>query len=348
MIRVRGDASAFIKCGRNAVDTLNRTPAILAGIVVAFALGSGGAKAEDKYPSKPVRIVVSFSAGGPTDTVARVMGAKMGDLLGQQFVVENKVGAGGNIGADLVAKAPADGYTLLMATVSTHAINPGLYKNMPYDPVKDFAPVGQVGVTPCVLAVHPSVPVTDVQELIALLKANPGKYSYGSSGMGSILHLCGEQFKTAAGGLEAVHVPYRGSAPMMADLVGGQIALAFDALPTVLPQVQAGKIRAIGGGMATRARAMPDLPTLQEQGVSGFECYTWNAILAPAKTPAPIVALLGDAINKALADPGVLKRLQDAGVDPTPGGSPEKLAEFIKAELAKWAPIIKASGAQVE
>jgi tripartite-type tricarboxylate transporter receptor subunit TctC len=235
-----------------------------------------------------------------------------------------------------------------MATVSTHAINPGLYKKMPYDPVHDFAPVAQVGVTPCVLTVNPSLPVKDVKELIALLKANPGKYSYGSSGMGSILHLCGEQFKTAAGGLDVVHVPYRGSAPMMADLVGGQIAIAFDALPTVLPQVNAGKIRAIGGGMATRARAMPDLPTLQEQGVSGYECYTWNAILAPAQTPAPIVAVLSDAINKALADPGVLKRLQDAGVDPTPNSSPEKLAAFIKGELAKWAPIIKASGAQVD
>jgi tripartite-type tricarboxylate transporter receptor subunit TctC len=199
-----------------------------------------------------------------------------------------------------------------------------------------------------VLAVHPSLPVTDVKGLIALLKANPGKYSYGSSGMGSILHLCGEQFKTSAGGLQATHVPYRGSAPMMADLVGGQIAIAFDALPTVLPQVQAGKIRAIGGGMATRARAMPELPTLQEQGVRGFECYTWNAILAPAKTPAPVIALLSEAINKALADPVILKRLQDVGVDPTPGGTPEKLAEFIKSELAKWAPIINASGARVD
>jgi len=309
---------------------------------------SAGARAQDGYPSKPVRIMVSFAAGGPTDQVARVISAKLTELLGQTFVVENKTGAGGNIGAADVARAAPDGYLLLMATVSTHAINPGLYKNMPYDPLRDFTPVGQVGVTPCVLAVHPSVPVTDVKGLVALLKANPGKYSYGSSGMGSILHLCGEQFKTAAGGLQAVHVPYRGSAPMMADLVGGQIAIAFDALPTVLPQVQAGKIRAIGGGMATRARAMPDLPTLQEQGVSGFECYTWNAILAPARTPAPIVAVLSDAINKALADPGVLKRLQDAGVDPTPGGSPEKLAAFMKAELAKWAPIIKASGAQVD
>jgi len=320
----------------------------LGGLALTCALGCGNGTAQDNYPSKPVRILVSFAAGGPTDQVARVMSAKLTDMFGQTFLVENKTGAGGNIGADLVAKAPPDGYTLLMATVSTHAINPGLYKKMPYDPVKDFAPVGQVGVTPCVLAVHPSLPVNGVQELIALLKANPGKYSYGSSGMGSILHLCGEQFKTSAGGLQAVHVPYRGSAPMMADLVGGQIAFAFDALPTVLPQVQAGRIRAIGGGMAARARAMPDLPTLQEQGVSGFECYTWNAILAPAHTPAPVVAQLSAAINKALADPTVFKRLQDAGVDPTPGGTPEKLADFIKAELAKWAPIINASGARVD
>ena len=317
------------------------------GSILGLALW-GGALAQDTYPSKPVRIIVSFAAGGPTDQVARIMSAKLTDLLGQTFVVENKTGAGGNLGAADVAKSAPDGYTLLMATVSTHAINPGLYKKMPYDPVADFAPVGQVGVTPCVLTVNASLPVTDVKGLIGLLKANPGKYSYGSSGMGSILHLCGEQFKTAAGGLQAVHVPYRGSAPMMADLVGGQIAIAFDALPTVLPQVRAGKIRAIGGGMATRARAMPDLPTLQEQGVPGFECYTWNAILAPAKTPAPIVTLLSEAINKALADPNVLKRLQDAGVDPTPGSTPEKLAAFIKAELSKWAPIIKASGAQVD
>jgi tripartite-type tricarboxylate transporter receptor subunit TctC len=330
------------------MDTPHRTPALLTGIVVAFALGSAGAKAEDKYPSKPVRIVVSFSAGGPTDTVARVMGAKMGDLLGQQFVVENKAGAGGNIGADLVAKAPPDGYTLLMATVSTHAINPGLYKNMPYDPVRDFAPIGQVGVTPTLLGVHPSVPATDVKSLVALIKENPGKFTYGSSGLGSILHLCGEQFKALAGGVNAVHVPYRGSAPMMSDLVGGQISMAFDATPTALPQAQSGAIRAIGAGMATRMRAMPELPTLQEQGLKGFECYTWNAILAPADTPQPIVDRLSEAINKALDDPAVFKRLQEAGIDPTPGSTPKQATAFIKAELAKWAPIIKASGAHID
>jgi tripartite-type tricarboxylate transporter receptor subunit TctC len=330
------------------MDAQHRWPAIFAGMVAAFVLGSAGVKAEDKYPSKPVRIVVSFSAGGPTDTVARVMGAKMADLLGQQFVVENKVGAGGNIGADLVAKAQPDGYTLLMATVSTHAINPGLYKNMPYDPVRDFAPIGQVGVTPTLLGVHPSVPATDVKSLVAVIKENPGKFTYGSSGLGSILHLCGEQFKALAGGVNIVHVPYRGSAPMMSDLVGGQISMAFDATPTAMPQAQSGAIRAIGAGMATRMRAMPELPTLQEQGLKGFECYTWNAILAPADTPQPIVERLNEAINKALDDPAVFKRLQEAGIDPTPGSTPKQAAAFIKAELAKWAPIIKASGAHID
>ena len=319
----------------------------LGSLVAAFALACSGAQAEERYPSRPVRIVVSFSAGGPTDTVARVMGAKMAELLGQQVLVENKAGAGGNIGADVVAKAPPDGYTLLMATVSTHAINPGLYKKMPYDPVRDFAPIGQVGVTPTLLGVHPSVPATDVKSLVALVKASPGKYTYGSSGLGSILHLCGEQLKALAGGLNIVHVPYRGSAPMMGDLIAGQISMAFDATPTALPQAQSGAIRAIGAGMAARMRALPDLPTLQEQGLRGFECYTWNAILAPAGTPSPIVAQLNDAMNKALADPAVFKRLQEVGIDPTPGSTPQQTAEFIKAELAKWSPIIKASGAEV-
>jgi tripartite-type tricarboxylate transporter receptor subunit TctC len=325
----------------------DRFLAALAGLVMAFTL-VGAAKAEDKYPSKPVRMIVSFSAGGPTDTVARVMGAKMGELLGQQFLVENRVGAGGNIGADQVAKSPPDGYTLLMATVSTHAINPGLYKNIPYNPVRDFAPIAQVGVTPTLLGVHPSLPATDVKSLVALIKDHPGKFTYGSSGLGSILHLCGEQFKALAGGINIVHVPYRGSAPMMSDLVGGQISMAFDATPTALPQAQSGAIRAIGAGMATRMRAMPELPTLQEQGLKGFECYTWNAILAPTGTPQSIVNQLSESINTALADPTVFKRLEEAGIDPTPGSSPEKAAAFIKAELAKWAPIIKASGAHID
>jgi tripartite-type tricarboxylate transporter receptor subunit TctC len=318
-------------------------------LIFALALGlaSATAKADDAYPNRPVRIIVSFSAGGPTDIVGRVFAQKLTELLGQQFFVENKVGAGGNIGADQVAKSPPDGYTLLVATVSTHAINPGLYSKMPYDPVKDFAPVAHVGITPTTLNVHPSLGAKDVKGLIALVKDNPGKFTYGSSGLGSILHLCGEQFKSLAGGLQIQHVPYRGSAPMMGDLVGGQISMAFDATPTALPQIQSGAIVAAGAGMAERMRVLPNLPTLQEQGLKGFECYTWNAILAPAGTSPAIVDKLARAIKVALDDPNVIKRLQDAGVDPVLGRGPKETAEFINTELAKWAPIIKMSGAVV-
>jgi tripartite-type tricarboxylate transporter receptor subunit TctC len=293
-------------------------------------------------------MMVSFAAGGPTDIVARVMSAKMSELLGQQFVVENRTGAGGNTGAADIARAPADGYHLLMATVSTHAINPGLYKRIPYDALKDFTPIGQVGVTPILLVAHPSVAATDVKDLVTLVKANPGKYTYGSSGVGSILHLCGEQFKTLAGGLNITHIPYRGSSALMKDLISGQISMAFDATPSAGPQVTSGAIRALGGGMAERMRTMPNLPTLQEQGIKGFECYTWNAILAPAGTPQPIVERLNGAMQKAMGDAAVFKRLQEVGIDPTPGRGPKQTTEFMKAELAKWAPIIKASGAQVD
>src|ERR1044071_9282106 len=317
-------------------------------IVAALLLFGASAMAEDAYPSRPVRMIVSLAADGPTDIVARIMSARMGEVLGQQFVVENKTGAGGNIGADAVAKSPPDGYTLLMATVSTHAINPGLYRKIPYDPINDFAPIGQVGITPTMLVVHPSVPATDVKILINLVKADTSRFTYGSSGVGSILHLCGEQFKAAAGDLSIQHVPYRGSSPMMKDLVAGQISMGFDAPPGAGPQVETGAIRALGGGMATRLRTMPNLPTLQEQGLKGFECYTWNAILAPAGPPQPIVARLADAIAKSLADPVVFKRMQEAGVDPTPGMTPAKTAAFIKTELPKWDAIIKASGAQID
>jgi tripartite-type tricarboxylate transporter receptor subunit TctC len=317
-------------------------------LAATAALATTHLPAGETYPSRSVRMIVPFAAGGPTDIVARIMGARMGELLGQQFVVEDKTGAGGNIGADTVAKSEPDGYTLLMATVSTNAINPALYKRIPYDPIRDFAPVGRVGVTPTMLAVHPSIPASDLKSLVALIKASPGKFTFGSSGVGSILHLCGEEFKALAGELNVVHVPYRGSAPMDTDLVGGQISMAFDAAPTALPLARAGQIRAIAAGMATRMRAMPELPTLQEQGLPGFECYTWNAILAPAGTPKPIVDRLNAAINKSLADAAVFARLQEAGIDPTPGSTPEQTAEFLKSELAKWAPIVKASGAHAD
>ena len=321
---------------------------VFAATLLMTAVADTSAQARDDYPTRPVQMIIPFSAGGPTDIVGRVMGAKMSELLGKQFVVENRTGAGGNIGAEAVAKASPDGYTILMATVSTNAINPGLYRNIPYDAVRDFAPLGRVGVAPTLLLVHPSMPATDVKTLVALIKANPGKYNYGSSGLGSILHLCGEEFKSLAGGLDITHVPYKGSAPMDTDLMGGQITMAFDATPTALPLAKSGKLRALGAGMAKRLAAMPDLPTLQEQGLPRFECYTWNALLAPARTPKPIVDKLNAAINKALADSAVSTALEKAGIDPTPGSTPETTAEFVKTELAKWSPIIKASGAQIE
>src|SRR5262245_28840733 len=287
------------------------------GMIAAFAFASAAVKAQGGYPSKPIRIVVPFAAGGPTDIVARLMGAKMAELLGQQFVVENRTGAGGNIGADVAAKAFADGYTLLMATVSTHAINPGLYKNMPYDPVRDFAPIGQVGVTPTLLAVHPSVRANDVNSLVAVIRKNPGKLTYGSSGLGSILHLCGEEFGSLAGGLSIVHVPYRGSTPMMTDLISGQISMAFDATPTALPQVTCpigAKSRTGSYGMflynpgliacvdtvaisnvypsakafaATSAPILPPAPaakgTTMRIGFDGYPSWAFTAALANAK-----------------------------------------------------------------
>jgi tripartite-type tricarboxylate transporter receptor subunit TctC len=339
-----------LRASGKKLERLIRRTAVqgVAGVVLTLAFTSSDVRARDDFPSRPIQMIIPFSAGGPTDIVGRVMGAKMAELLGQQFVVENKTGAGGNIGAEAVAKAAPDGYTILMATVSTNAINPGLYKHLPYDAVRDFAPLGRVGVTPTLLLLHPSIAATDVKGLIDLIKANPGKYNYGSSGLGSILHLCGEEFKSMAGGLDITHVPYKGSAPMDTDLMGGQITMAFDATPTALPLAKSGKLRALGAGMAKRVAAMPDLPTLQEQGLKGYECYTWNALLAPASTPKPIVDKLNAAINKALADPAVSSALEKAGIDPTPGSTPETTAEFVKAELAKWAPIIKASGAQID
>jgi tripartite-type tricarboxylate transporter receptor subunit TctC len=335
----------FVNSGRNF---MSKHHPLLAIAVAAMAVAATATQAADTYPSHPIQMIIPFAAGGPTDIVGRIMSAKMGEILGQTFIVEDKGGAGGNIGADFVAKSAPDGYTLLFATVSTNAINPGLYRHMPYDAIKDFTPVGRVGVTPTLLLVNPSVPATDVKSLVALIKANPGKFNYGSSGVGSILHLCGEEFKAMAGGLEITHVPYKGSAPMDTDLMGGQTTMAFDATPTALPLAQSGKLRALGAGMLKRLAAMPDLPTLDEQGFKGYECYTWNAVLAPAGTPKQIVDKLSDAINKALADPAVTDSLKKAGVDPTPGSTPATTADFVKAELAKWAPIIKASGAQVD
>ena len=305
----------------------------------------GTAVAQDRYPSKPVRLVVPFAAGGATDIMARIMGQKLGELLGQTFVVDNRPGAGGNLGSDLVAKSPPDGYTLLMATASSHGANPHLYKKFPYHPINDFAVLGVLGINPAALGAHPAIPAKDVPSLIALVRANPGKYSYGSGGVGSILHLCGEQFKIKAGGLDIEHVPYRGSAPMINDLAAGQIMMAFDVLPTILPQIQAGTVRGIANGGVERASALPDLPTVAEQGLTGYVCYSWGVMMAPAKTPAPLVATLHQAMVTALTDQTVVKRLRETGMDVfQPPRDFAQTQEFYQAEVAKWGEIVKATG----
>ena len=317
------------------------------GLALGCLLAPTHVFAQTAYPTKPVRMVVSFAVGGPTDLVARVIAAKLSEYLGQQFIVDNRPGAGGNIGADLVSKSAPDGYTLLMATVSTHASNPLLYKKIPYDPITGFTSIGQVGITPIILVVHPSVPATDLKFLVALVKANPGKYSYGTSGVGSILHLCGEHFKMLTG-VDLTHVPYRGSSPMMNDLVAGQIPIAFDGTPSAMPQVEAKAVRVLATGTQTRARQLPDVPTVAELGYPAFDCYTWNAIFGPPKMPGDIVAKLNAAIQRAINDPATFKRLQEVGVDPTPKQTPEMLDAFVKAELAKWTPVAKATGVQLD
>lgn len=321
--------------------------AAAAAIAVALPLASARVDAQDNYPSHPMQMIIPFAAGGPTDIVGRIMGAKMSEILGQQIVVEDRGGAGGTIGAADVAKAAPDGYTMLMATVSTNAINPALYRHLPYDPEHAFAPIGRVGVTPTILMANPSLPVTDVKSLVALIKANPGKYSYGSSGVGSILHLCGEEFKADAGGLDIVHVPYKGSAPMDTDLLGGQISMAFDATPTAMPLALAGKVRALGAGMATRIPSMPNLPTLQEQGIKDFECYTWNAIIAPAGTPKPIVDKLANAIGKILAEPEMKAKYAKLGL-PVLAEGPAAFAARIKREVPMYKEVIDKAGLQIK
>ncbi len=322
---------------------------IVLGLLACYLLVPPAADAQERYPSKPIRLVVPFAVGGATDIMARIVGQRMGELLGQTFVVENKAGAGGNLGSDYVAKAAPDGYTILMASASTHGANPALYKKFPYDPVKDFIALGALGINPSAFGVANSVPAKDVQSLIALVRANPGKYSFGSGGVGSILHLCGEQFKVRAGGLDIEHVPYRGSGPMMNDLASGQLPMAFDVLPTILPQIQAGTVRALANGAAVRASQLADLPTVQEQGVPGYECYSWGILFAPAKTPAPIVATLHQALVTALAEEAVIKRLRDTGMEVfQPPRTLEQSDAFLRTEVAKWAAIVKETGIQID
>src|SRR5207248_3216491 len=298
------------------------------------------------YPTRPIRLVVPFPAGGTTDILAREVAQKLTEGLGQAVVVDNRPGAAGNIGSDLVAKSAPDGYTLLMGTVGTHAINPSLYSKMPYDHVKDFAPVVLVAGVPNVLVINPTLPFKSVQDLIAYAKANPGKLNFASSGSGTSIHLSGELFKVMAG-VQMTHIPYKGSAPALQDLLAGQVQLMFDNLPPSLPQIKAGKLRALAVTSATRAPALPDVPTLAESGLPGFEASSWFGILAPAGTPAPIVAKLNAEVANWLATPEAKEKLLKQGANPA-GGTPQDFAKHIAAETAKWAKVVKDSGAKID
>ncbi len=315
-------------------------------LIAALLLASLPALADDAYPTRPIRLVVPFPAAGPTDIVSRIVGGRMGELLGQQFVIDNRGGAGGSIGSDIVAKAPPDGYTILMGTLATHTLNTLVLPSVPYDPVRDFEPIAQLLVNPNVLLVHPSLPAKNVQELIALLKANPGKYGYASSGNGTPLHLAGELFKLRTG-VDMPHVPYRGSGPAMNDLMSGQIMIMFETPASSVALVRAGTIRALGVNSLARCSALPEVPTMAEQGVPDYVTYTWNGLFAPAKTPRPIIDRLSAAANQAVADPAVRTKLTELGTD-VGGSTPEALGALVKSELAKWAPIVKASGAKVD
>jgi tripartite-type tricarboxylate transporter receptor subunit TctC len=315
-------------------------------LAAALAAGAWAQPNLSPYPTKPIRIVVPFPAGGATDVLARAAAQKLTESLGQPVVVDNRPGAGGNIGAELVAKSAPDGYTLLMGTVGTHAINPGIYPKMPYDHVRDFAPIILVAGVPNVLEVNPSLPVNSVQELIAYAKANPGKLNFASSGNGTSIHLSGELFKTMAG-VQMTHVPYKGSAPALQDLVGGQVQLMFDNLPPSLALIKAGKLKPLAVTSKVRAPALPDVPTLAESGLPGFEASSWFGLLAPAGTPQPVIAKLNAEIAKWLATPEAKEKLVAQGAN-IAGGTPEDFARHIAAETAKWQKVVKDSGAKID
>ncbi len=321
---------------------------LLASAMLACLLLCNPAGAQDNYPTKPIRMIVAFAVGGSSDILARLLSVKMTETLGQQVLVDNRPGAGGNIGTDLVAKATPDGYTILLGSASAFAFNPGIYRTMPFDSLKDFTQIGQAGVTNYAFVVHKDVPFRTVADLIAGTKANPGKFTYGTPGIGTVPHLCTEEFKRMAGGLDITHVPYRGAGPVMNDLVAGQITMALDAVPTSIPQIQAGAIRAIANGSITRARALADIPTVNEQGVKGFDCYVWFGLFGPAKLPPAIIAKLNTALNTGLNDPTIAKRLSDLNIEMLPHTTPASFAAYVQSEVDKWVPIGRASGAKLD
>jgi tripartite-type tricarboxylate transporter receptor subunit TctC len=297
------------------------------------------------YPTKPVRIVVPYPPGGPNDIVARTVGQKLSEQLGQPVIVDNKPGASGNIGAESVAKSPPDGYTLLLLTTG-HTINPSLYPKLGYDLEKDLAPVTQLTAGPMVVVANPSLPAKNIKELISLAKAKPGSLNFGSAGNGSSTHLAPELFSSMAG-IKMNHIPYKGSAPALTDLMAGQIQVAFDFMISAMPHVKSGKVKALAVTSTTRSPAAPDLPTVAESGVPGFEVIGWNGLVVPARTPKDVVAKLNAELKKALDQPDAKERFAAQGFSAT-WTTPEKFGAYIESEHAKWARVVKDSGAKID
>jgi len=324
------------------MNRLRRTLLESAGMAAGMMAGAHRLAIAQAYPAKPVRIVVPYPPGGPTDIVARLVGNKLEERFKQPFVIDNKPGAGGNVGAEVVARAAPDGYSLVVGTTA-HAINPSIFKQMSYDLLRDLTPVALLTRMPLVLVVHPSVPARTVEEFIAHARKSDGALAYASSGNGQSTHLAAELFKSMTG-VKMTHVPYKGSAPALVDVAGGQVAAMFDTMLSAMPQVKAGRLRALAVTSERRSGAAPDLPTIAESGVPGYEATAWNGLLAPAGTPKDIVEQLNKAVNETLAQPDVAQRLAADGADPGTG-SVMDFDKFIRVELDKWARAVKSSGA---
>lgn len=318
--------------------------------VTLWAMGAlfcaGAAAQQQPYPSKPIRLIVPYPPGGPTDLIGRAVNERLATRLGQPVIVDNRGGAASIIGAEITARAPADGYTMLVASVTTLAVNPALNSKLPYHPERDFAPVSMLGSTPYLLAIHPAVPAKSVAQLVAHAKANPGKLSFGSAGIGSGNHLAGEMFKHMAA-IDIVHVPYKGSGPAMLDMMGGQIAFMFSSVSVLKPHVDAGRLRALGISTAKRSVTVPDIPTLDESGVKGYQTKSWNSLVVPRRTPAAIVQRLNTEINAVLKTPQLADQLKQQGIEPEPG-TPGELAKYIREEMARFKNLIDAIGLKPE
>ncbi len=323
-----------------------RIDRIAASLIVAGAalLGANAAQAQEKYPDRPIRLIVPFPPGGQTDNVSRRMGAAITPILGQQLIIDNRTGASGTLGSGEAARAKPDGYTLLMGTASTHAINPTTMSNISYDALKDFAPIAVIGTGPMTISVHPSVPARTLKQLVADIKAHPGEYSYGSAGVASINHLGGELFKLRAGKLEILHVPYRGAGPVMQELIGGQIPMSCTSLSAAVPHHRSGRVRTLAVMKEERSPGAPDIPTTAEAGVPGAIAYTYNILLAPAGTPRGAIDYLNGAMKKLMADRSFVDTLVRLGVDPITNSDPDEAAAMMRTELDKWRPLIESLG----